>query len=107
MIELHITEESIERTDYNNKGEVRFRLDYPHIDNIPEDVRTKLAAMQLMADGTDVPDIGHKVSSSIYWIYDDPADFAYILNNFQLALIKADQEKRLIRTYIGDKNERD
>jgi len=105
VIELHITEESIERTDYNSRGEIRFRLDYPHIDNIPEDVRTKLAAMQLMADGTDVPDIGHKVSSSIYWIYDEPLGFIQQAARFYLSIIMAKKWKTTIeRALINERN---
>lgn len=71
MIELHITEEGIERTDYNNRGEIRFKLTYTHMENIPNDVLTKLSVMRLLPEHSDIPEIGHKVSESIYWIYED------------------------------------
>lgn len=71
MIELHITEEGIERTDYNKRGELRFKLTYPHMENIPSDVLTKLSVLRLLPEHSDIPEIGHKVSDNIYWIYED------------------------------------
>ena len=76
MIELHITEEGIERTDYNKRGEIRFKLTYPHMDNIPNDVLTKLSVLRLLPEHSDIPEIGHKVSDNIYWIYEDGLGFA-------------------------------
>ena len=71
MIELHITDEGIERTDYNKRGELRFKLTYPHMENIPSDVLTKLSVLRLLPEHSDIPEIGHKVSDNIYWIYED------------------------------------
>ena len=75
MIELHITEEGIERTDYNKRGELRFKLTYTHMENIPEDVLTKLSVLRLLPEHSDIPEIGHKVSDNIYWIYEDELGF--------------------------------
>lgn len=75
MIELHITEEGIERTDYNKRGELRFNLTYTHMENIPEDVLTKLSVLRLLPEHSDIPEIGHKVSDNIYWIYEDEIGF--------------------------------
>ena len=73
MIEIHITKHGIERTDYDRKGTTQFHVSYKTIENIPDEVRTKLSALQLMADGDDLHDIGQKVSKTIYWIYEtDP-----------------------------------
>ena len=72
MIELHITKEGIDRTDYDRTGEIKYHISYPNIDNLPDNIKTKLSAMKLMHDGADIVDVGHKVSKSIYWIYEDP-----------------------------------
>lgn len=83
MIELHITAEGIERTDYNWKGETKYHIKYPDLDNIPDGIKTKLSALKLMHAHTDVESIGQKVSDTIYWIYDedqpDPGIFRIIL----------------------------
>lgn len=70
MIELHITDTGIIKTVYSNRGEVTSNITYPSENNLPDDIRTKLAVLKLMRTHEDIPDIGQKVSNEMYWIYE-------------------------------------
>lgn len=83
MIELNITAEGIERTDYDSRGETKYHIKYPDIDNLPDDIKTKLSALKLMQDGADIDDVGHKVSKSIYWIYEGPS----LITDFKVSMV--------------------
>lgn len=68
MIELHITEKGIVLTEIE-RGIIQSQITYPQKDNIPEDVREKLSALQLMENTTDLENIGQRVNSEVFWIY--------------------------------------
>lgn len=70
MIELYITDTGIIKTVYSNRGEVTSNITYPSESNLPDDIRTKLAVLKLMTIPDDVPDVGQKVSNTMYWIYE-------------------------------------
>ena len=70
MIELHITDTGIIKTVYSTRGEITSSVTFPSESNLPNDVRTKLAALKLMAVPEDIPDVGQKVSDTLYWIYE-------------------------------------
>jgi len=70
VIELHITDTGIIKTVYNYRGQVTSSMSYPSESNLPDDVRTKLSALKLMTVPDDIPDVGQKVSDTLYWIYE-------------------------------------
>lgn len=70
MIELHITDTGIIKTVYSTRGEVTSSITFPTESNLPYDVRTKLSALKLMTVPDDIPDVGQKVSNTLYWIYE-------------------------------------
>lgn len=71
MIELHITDTgSIKTIYYTSRGVVASNVVYQSEDNLPDDVKVKLAVLKMMQDYTDIPDIGQRVTSEVYWIYE-------------------------------------
>ena len=110
MIELHITDEGIERTDYNKRGELRFKLTYTHMENIPSDVLTKLSVLRLLPEHSDIPEIGHKVSDNIYWIYEDGIGFesqflvAHTVGTFLAAMRVAIRSRKTITEVFREYN---
>jgi hypothetical protein len=70
VIELHITDTGIIKTVYSDRGQVTSSITYPTENNLPDDVKTKLSALKLMTVPDDIPDVGQKVSDTLYWIYE-------------------------------------
>lgn len=70
MIELHITDTGSIKSTYTNGGVVTANVVYQSEDNLPNDVKVKLSVLKLMEDYTDIPDIGQRVTSEVYWIYE-------------------------------------
>jgi hypothetical protein len=70
VIELHITDTGSINTTYTDQGIVTAKVMYPSEANLPDDIKVKLSVLKLMEDYTDIPDIGQRVTSEVYWIYE-------------------------------------
>lgn len=87
MIELHITDMGVINTVYTNTGQITARITYTTENNLPKPIQTKLAILKLMAIADDIPDVGQKVSNTVYWIYEGDLSEPVITNLMNMYII--------------------
>jgi hypothetical protein len=70
MIELTLGENGIEGIIYGSMGKITSRTTYASEDNIPAVIRSKLSVLKLLQDVNEIPNVGQRVSNTVYWIFD-------------------------------------
>lgn len=96
MIEIELTDTEVIKTVISENGYIHSSVTYRRESNLPEDIRTKLSALKLMPDYTDVPDIGQRVTDKIFWVYEEPLIRQSVLSRMMLMAIK---QRRALKTF--------
>lgn len=105
MIELTIEEDGSVVSATISKNNVSPTTTYKSLDNLPEELKTKVSVLRLSDTYQDIDGIGQKVTDKLFWVYEDANDkymsWSTDSLTMMVALTEAKYEKVSVRSIFN------